>query len=186
MAIGSSDNGKSNKKKNEIVRQTTASKTNTNLIINFPQEVKAKSAQSNTAQTSVAPIIWNRLKSQGTNQIYSPFGTLLTPITTNTTASTLKHTKPGATTTSSNKTITQTQKVVPGALNRGVATSVALITPKGVKSKSTPKKPSTTSVPKPPGEGSKQPYGFKFNLPPHSWSLPVRPSVVLKPEVENR
>ena len=115
MAIGVSDNGKSNKKKNDLQRQTAGAKTNTNLLVNFPQEVKAKSQQSNTAQTAVTPIIWNRLKSSGTTQLYSPFGTILSPVTTNTTASTLKHSKPGATTTSSNKTITQSTKIVQGA-----------------------------------------------------------------------
>lgn len=178
MAIGVADNGKSNKKKNDLQRQTAGAKTNTNLLVNFPQEVKAKSAQSNTAQTSVTPIIWNRLKSSGTTQLYSPFGTILSPVTTNTTASTLKHNKPGATTTSSNKTITQATKIVQGS------TATALWFPsslKVVKNPAGPKKPEVVSVPKPAGEGSKQPYGFKFNLPPHSWSLPVRPNPVLNP-----
>lgn len=35
--------------------------------------------------------------------------------------------------------------------------------------------PSTVSSPAPKEVGVTQPIGYKFNLPPHSWSLPVRP-----------
>ena len=160
MAIGVSDNGKSNKKKNDLQRQTGGAKTNTNLLVNFPQEVKSKSTQSNTAQTAVTPLIWNRLKNQGTTQLYSPFGSVKLPVTTNTTASTLKHTKPGATTTSSNKTLTQSTKVVQGR------SAAALWFPTSVKNvkkdKNKPKKPDVTAVTKPEGEGSKQPFTFSL------------------------